>query len=376
MILQQLEVHRFRNIEPVKIGFHPKVNFFFGDNAQGKTNFIEAVYILCLAKSFKSNDDSELVPFHADDYLIEGEFESESGIKRHVGVMFEKSNGKQIKIDGKRLNAFSKLVGLFPIVILSSSDYAITNGPPAERRRFFNILLSQSSSRFLDDLKKYDKVLKQRNTILGEAASGKTSVLSQIELWNVQLIELGSRIMAARKNIVNEMNPYLSEFYEKITGAHDGLTIDYVPNIALTSEEHIADAFEKTLQKHALWERKRGKSLVGPHRDEFHVMIGDKNLRKFGSRGEHKSAAVSLRATESIILKQKTETSPLLLLDDLYAELDKPRSQNVLNLFEKNSQLFITGTSLDYSALQMSSAFTQASKIFFVKSGVIQHEQV
>jgi len=372
MYLNRLRVQEFRNILPTTLEFSAHRNYLFGDNAQGKTNLIEAIYLLCLAKSFRTNEDSALAPFNKSSFLIEGDFNSAGNIQRHVGIMYNEASGKQIKVDGKKLPQYSKLVGLFPIIILSANDHEITAGPPAKRRRFFNVLLSQSSSRYLDDLKHYEKVLKQRNKMLAVSVSGDRSAQVEMEIWNEQLVELGARIMAARAAIVDDINPFLGEFYRRISNEKWTLRVNYRPNAAVGDSEDIKESFFRLLKRSAARERMQGKTLVGPHRDEFIFYISDYDLRRFGSRGEHKSALVSLKAAEAHVLQQRRQTSPILLLDDLYAELDQERSHNVLDLFDPGSQVFITGTSLDYAGMKNSSGLSRDQTIFKVQEGRIE----
>jgi len=371
MYLNRLRVQEFRNILPTTLEFSPHRNYLFGDNAQGKTNLIEAIYLLCLAKSYRTNEDGALAPFDKSGFLIEGDFSSAENIQRHVGIMYDEAGGKQIKVDGKKLQQYSKLVGLFPIIILSANDHEITAGPPAMRRRFFNVLLSQSSSRYLDDLKHYEKVLKQRNKMLAVSVSGDKSTQAQMEIWDAQLVEVGARIIAARAAIVNDINPFLSEFYRRISSEKWTLRVSYRPNAAIDGIEDIKEGFFRLLKRSASRERMQGKTLVGPHRDEFIFYISDYNLRRFGSRGEHKSALVSLKAAEAHVLQQRRQTLPILLLDDLYAELDQERSHNVLNLFDPGSQVFVTGTSLDYAGMKNSSGLASDQTIFKVQAGGI-----
>jgi len=372
MYLSRLQIHGFRNIQPTSLEFSPHRNYFFGDNAQGKTNLIEAIYLLCLAKSFRTNDDNALVPFGGKSCLIEGDFQSAEKIHRHVGIMYDEANGKQIKVDGKKLHQYSKLVGLFPIIVLSANDHEITAGPPAQRRRFFNILLSQSSGRYLDDLKHYEKILKQRNKVLSELVTGGRAMQAQLEIWDEQLVKVGSKIMTARAAIVQELNPFLIEFYACITNKKWSLHAKYRPNVQEEGGQDIETAFRQQLKKTAARERMQAKTLVGPHRDEFLFYISDYELRRFGSRGEHKSALVSLKAAEAHVLQKRTAMPPMLLLDDLYAELDQNRSHSVLELFDPDCQVFVTGTSLDWAGMTSTNGLASDQTVYKVKAGYIQ----
>lgn len=371
MHLNRLVIHKFRNIHNNHLEFCPHKNYLFGDNAQGKTNIIEAIYLLCLAKSFRSREESDLVPFGEHDYFVEGEFTSETSLQHRVAVRYDSNQGKQIHVDHKRLNQYSKLIGLFPVISLSADDYEITAGPPAQRRRFFNILLSQSSTRYLDDLKHYEKVLKQRNLLLADRESRTSSHAAQLEVWTRQLLEYGDRLMRARAHMVQALNQALGEFYQTITRQSSSLRVVYQPNVPI-KDKTTQDPFEARLTRLGRKERQQGRTLVGPHRDEFGFFIGDRELRRFGSQGEHKSALVSLKAAEARVLYERTDIHPILLLDDLYAELDTARSHHVMDLFDVDNQLFITGTTLDYSGIRDSDQFKEHQTTFFVKQGEAQ----
>jgi DNA replication and repair protein RecF len=375
MVLKRLSLSRFRNLTDVEISFDSKRCFIFGDNAQGKTNILESIYLLCLAKSFRTNDDEELVSFEERGLLIHGEFINDTGNSKKVSVQYDAGTGKAIRVDGKNVRPFSQLIGQFPVVALSSENYSITQGPPAYRRKFFDILISQSSARYLEGLKEYDRILKQRNKILSDFAQKKISRKNEMDVWNKQLIEKGDFIIRCRSKVIEEINSSLSTYYQKITNKKDVFQIKYSPHIQFQSFDHIKATFVNQLTKLEAKELLLGKTLVGPQRDEYLFMIDGKNIRLYGSRGEHKSALISLKAAESILLKKKTGTEPILLLDDLYAELDKKRGQNVLNLFSNESQCIITGTSSDYDVLSETQRTQADFSTYFVKEGKVERLQ-
>jgi DNA replication and repair protein RecF len=190
-------------------------------------------------------------------------------------------------------------------------------------------------------------------------------------VWSEQLSELGARVMAARAKMVDELNSYMTNFYAAITNQKWTFRVVYNPNIAFQDTDQIKEKFDQALKRTRFKEKQRAKTIVGPHRDEFTFFISDNDLRKFGSRGEHKSALVSLKAAESQVLYKRTEIYPILLLDDLFAELDRQRSTKVLDLFDPSSQLFITGTTLDYVGMRESSDILNNQATFMVKNGAI-----
>ncbi len=371
MYIHKLDIHIFRNLQNINLEFTQDINFIFGDNAQGKTNIIETIYILCLAKSFRTHDESELVPFARDTYSFDGLFMNDAAICNRVAVYYTLTQGKKIKVDNKLVTQFSKLVGKFPIVILSSDDHVITSGPPAQRRKFFNILLSQSSSLYLDDLKRYERVLKQKNKILLSPPQDQAALRDQLEIWNSQLILAGVNIIKARMKMVNEINSHLAQYYKMITASDYTLQIHYQPCVPVNEEQNLTAVFTAMVKAAMTKEIRRGMTLVGPHRDEFIFTISGNDLRKYGSRGEHKSALVSLKAAETVFLKKKTQTDPILLLDDLYAELDIERGARVMELFAKSGQTIITGTSLDMATMKNMGLQDKNYNSFLVKSGQV-----
>lgn len=371
MILQELAIHKFRNLGAARLQFSPAVNFIFGDNAQGKTNLIEAVHLLCLAKSFRTHEDEEIVPFGGTGYFIEGFFQNEKSIVRRVAVLYEKSSGKQISVDEKRLQRYSALTGEFPAACLWEGDREITAGSPQQRRRFFNVLLSQTSRSGLEDLKQYDHILRQRNSVLSAVQAGRRGVHEQLEIWDEQLIQLGVRVMRARKQLVDELNPVLESCYRRISGNRMTLRILYQPNVEY-DEKSPEEAFRRELERLRPAEIRRGVSLVGPHRDDFVFWIDEVELRKFGSAGEHKSALISLKAAEVEILRNRTETSPIVLLDDLFSELDRERSAAALALFDAQAQIFITGTSLDFQWARQTGLDWENAAAYCIENGQVR----
>ncbi|HPG39110.1 MAG TPA: DNA replication/repair protein RecF [bacterium] len=371
MYIHKLDIHIFRNLQNISLDFTQDINLIFGDNAQGKTNLIETIYILCLAKSFRTHDEAELAPFDGDTYSFDGVFMNDADITNRVAVYYTRSLGKKIKVDGKLVTQFSKLVGKFPIVILSAEDHVITSGPPAQRRKFFNIMLSQSSALYLDELKKYERILKQKNKFLLSLPKDPAALRDQLEIWNCQLINTGVNIMQARMHMIEEINSYLAASYKTITAADFTLQVHYQPSVPVKTGQNLAATFTTMVKAAMNNEIRRGAALVGPHRDEFVFTISGNDLRKYGSRGEHKSALVSLKAAETVFLKKKTQTDPILLFDDLFAELDIERSARVMELFAKAGQTIITGTSLDMTTIKNIGFKDKSYNTFLVKSGQV-----
>lgn len=373
MFLRSLAIESFRNLDAQHLEFYARKNYLFGENAQGKTNLLEAIYLLCLCKSFRTSNDAELIPLGKDHFNLTGRFADKIGIDHEIVLRYHITSGKQVILDGKPVHHLSSLVGQFPVVVLSAADYDITHGSPQQRRRFFNILASQCSSRFLNDLKEYEKVIKQRNRILWLTQNGRINSGDELEAWNEQLILKGCALMEFRSKLVSEMAAVLLHHYRSISGdATEPFTITYEPNVEVDPGTDPRDRFVEKLRKMKGLEIARGVSMVGPHRDEFKLCVGERTLRQFGSRGEHKSALISIKAAELFLLKSYLNTTPMLLLDDLYAELDQERGEKVIELFSDGGQCIISGTSADFSSLQHSLHRQKEEYLFFVREGRIE----
>ncbi|HOZ20236.1 MAG TPA: DNA replication/repair protein RecF [bacterium] len=373
MFLRSLAIESFRNLDAQHLEFYARKNYLFGENAQGKTNLLEAIYLLCLCKSFRTSNDAELIPLGKDHFNLTGRFADKIGIDHEIVLRYHVASGKQVILDGKPVHHLSSLVGQFPVVVLSAADYDITHGSPQQRRRFFNILASQCSSRFLNDLKEYEKVIKQRNRILWLTQNGRINSGDELEAWNEQLILKGCALMEFRSKLVSEMAAVLLHHYRSISGdATEPFTITYEPNVEAAPGTDPRDRFVEKLRKMKGLEIARGVSMVGPHRDEFKLCVGERTLRQFGSRGEHKSALISIKAAELFLLKSYLNTTPMLLLDDLYAELDQERGEKVIELFSDGGQCIISGTSADFSSLQHSLHRQKEEYLFFVREGRIE----
>lgn len=347
MHVQKLDIDGFRNLQQQVCLFPEAQNYIFGDNAQGKTNLLECIYLLCLTKSFRTHEEAELIAESRCGFHLSAVITDESHVDHHLHMTYASSQGKQMQLDGKPVQAYSTLVGQFPVIKLSTEDHEITAGPPQQRRRFFNILLSQASPRYLADLKEYDRIVKQRNRMLEMAAQGRMDHGHDLEAWNDQLIRKAEALSLARQGLVEDLNAHLQTLYRQLAGGSAGLHISYKPHVPLHRQTSYADGFQAQLKRVYARERGQCQTLVGPHRDDFQFLINDRDVRRYASRGEHKSVMISLKAAEVALIRKKLDKTPLVLLDDLFAELDWQRVQAVLHMALTGVQRFITGTSFD-----------------------------
>jgi DNA replication and repair protein RecF len=245
------------------------------------------------------------------------------------------------------VHPLSSLVGLVPVVILSPENNGITFGGPAERRRFLDVLLSQASKSYLADISEYRQVVRQRNKILLDARIAKSNPTALLEPWNEQLCKYGARIVVRRAEAVNELQPIVTRSYEMIAGKDESPTLNYKTSVECSEKLDVhrtAENLSKKLELLRIDERRLGSTLVGPHRDDVDFHVNSLQLRGFASQGEHKTFLVALKLAEFDFLKEQTRETPLLLLDDVFSELDEARSHNLVNVIQEAGQSFITAT--------------------------------
>lgn len=346
MILNSLELTDFRNYSNVVIEFGKKKNFLIGNNAQGKTNLLEAIYLLCLSRSFRTSFEKEAIRFSQSQYTIKGVFKLDNGNIQNVILHYSQEKGKQITINRKRLNRASELIGNYPIVLSSPDEYIITVGPPPGRRRFVDILLSQIYRKYFSYLQDYHRIIQQRNSILTNWKISGIKTPSIIEPWDQRLVEVGSKIIEYRSQFTISFSEIIKNIYSELVIKKEKLTFEYRPNIASDIINNIQMNFFSRLKQTHNKEIQRGTSLTGPHRDDFVFNINGQDLRKYGSRGQHKTVLISLTIAQFNIIKEKIQEIPIILIDDLYSEIDGERKDKIIESLNSMGQVFITSTSV------------------------------
>lgn len=350
MIIRKLKLLNFRNYAQLELMISSAQNFVCGANAQGKSNLLEAIYCLSLTRGFRTNADQELLKFGADSFEVSGEYLDERGSEHVVTIYYQRELGKQISLDRKRLQRHAALVGKIPVVLFSPESHRLTAGPPAERRKFLDVLLSQGSSVYLSDLQEYNRILRQRNALLAQFYNnGADATDRMLAAWDESLALYGCKILQARYRFVQDSVEFLQQAYEYISASSHFLQFAYrSPFDALAGEPEAItpQCFMERLGEYWMREKQRGQTLVGPHRDDLELTIDEVDLRRFGSRGEHKSVLMALKMLETEYLKKKLDTAPIILLDDLISELDETRSRQCLEHFTGRGQLFVSAVSL------------------------------
>lgn len=376
MVLDSLRLRSFRAHQRTECDLAPNVNLLFGPNGAGKTNILEAVHYLCLSKGFVSSSDRYILRRGDAHVEIIGHFRRDDGRELRVRLAYVPGKGKQIFVNGAPLARLSDLIGRLPAVVYSPQDHALTAGGPEERRRFLDNLLSQARPAYLDVLLKYRRVLKQRNRLLGRYRDQRTGPpAALLDPWNEELIHVGSRIIAVRSVFTTEFAEFLNQAYREIEFAAERPTLQYstFDGAEGADESQIASVFRRTLEDEATNERRRGLSLVGPHRDELVFRLNKFLVRRYASQGQHRTFGMAMKLAKYFYLQERTGEAPLLLLDDVFDHLDRRRSAAFLQLLQSSriGQTVITATDsrgfADYVSFNGTS-----NRALFVENGTVQ----
>lgn len=333
MHIKKIKLENFRNYDKEEILLNEKTNIFYGDNAQGKTNVLEAIYVCGLGKSFRTNKDLELIKENQEKAKIEIFFEKK---KRKGKIKIEISNKKNILINEIPIKKLSEIIGKINIILFTPEDIEILRNEPQKRRRFLNIMISQLRPMYVHILSQYNKALEQRNNYLKQIRI-ENKPKSNLLIWNEQLAEKGIKIYNYRKEFIEKINKKIKEIHLKSTNNSEIIEIRYKTNIK-TKEEYL-----EKLEKNQETDIKKGYTTIGIHRDDFEININEKDVSIFGSQGQQRSSIVSLKLAEAEVVNDEIEEYPIILLDDFMSELDKKRVQGFIKNI-KNNQVIITTT--------------------------------
>lgn len=346
---RELRLRQFRNFAELELVFPPAGVAIIGENGSGKTNLLEALYYLEIFRSFRGVPDEQLVRFGQDAFHVRGRFELAAGDAREIAAGFERRpRRKRVALNGAEPERLGDALGRLAAVVFSPSDAAIVGGPPGERRRFLDIILSLNLPGYLADLQHYRQALKQRNALLRDGAAP-----ALVEAWEEGLVAAGARVMHARAVWVCATSGSFARRYGAISGGAPA-RLRYAPAVPLAGAEEAvpvdaaAEAFRAELVRLAARERERGVTLAGPHRDDLSLIVQDGtvevDLRRYGSGGQQRTAAIALRMVEAETARDARGREPIVLLDDVFAELDAGRSRRILELLEaeQRGQVILT----------------------------------
>jgi DNA replication and repair protein RecF len=333
-----------------------------------------------LTKSVFGSSDSTVLSIGSDFFELEGRFQSDAGIETSVRDAYAVAEEKSVTIDGERVERFSDVIGLFPIVTLFPEHHAITIGAPADRRKFIDFVLSQASKSYLLDVMEYKRVLKQRNRVLQDLRGTRNGLSSSLDAWDEGLIRHGSRIVSARLKFLESFQHQLQQSYEQLVEEPEVPNINYVSTVGENPEtvengrgkEYIDHLFRAALSETRADESRIGMTLVGPHRDELAFTLDGLDIRKYASQGQHKTFLIALKAAEFAYLKEVRGETPIMLLDDVFGELDDIRTRCLLRFLETAGQTFITAAK---EAL-FNTVSGDNCKRFTVVNGTLVYEKV
>ncbi len=369
MILKKLALVNFRNYSHQEFSLNGKFNFIYGDNGHGKTNILEAISFTTFGRSFLGSAEGDCIRFGEQEFFIESEFENDIGNRDFVGVNYSNvSRTKTVHWNKNRVSSFSgEIFGRFPIVFLTPQSLNITYGNPSERRKFFDILISQSSPLYLQYLKDLAKILRQKNALLKNYSLFRKYSFSELKdlmnSYNEKLADVSSKIIFKRLNFLDEYMKFFEKNYAMLLNREHFAYIGYrtdVPDIINEGLKPDADDIRKKTEEFIYGkfeeEVSRSMTLAGPHRDDYIFHIEKENagrekfeLKNFASQGEHKTFLIALKLSEYDYLSSKRGTSPVMLLDDILSELDINRVSKIISHLKDFGQIFLTTTDMEYS---------------------------
>ncbi len=364
MYIKQIELKDFRNYKEIMVSFSENVNIFLGNNAQGKTNLLEGIYLNAMARSFKTSKDKELIRFGEEFCKIKtiAFFDDD---EHTTEIVINKEGKKGIKLDGVKIKRTSELLERIFIIIFSPEDLKIVKDEPEKRRRFIDRELCQIKPGYFNDLNNYKKVLKQRNTYLKEERID-TSVL---DIWDHELARYGSKVIARRNEFIKRINEISREIHHNISGGKEKLELAYEPNVSCSDISKLERNFYDILTGSRSDDIRNRTTGRGPHKDDLKISADDIDLRKFGSQGQQRTAALSLKLSEIKLIEEEMGEKPILLLDDVLSELDNDR-QNFLIHSLGGNQLFITTTDISGKVARQ----LPEGKVFKITSGQVEIE--
>lgn len=373
MKLKHLALSNYRNYDQVQLATDHNVNIIIGPNAQGKTNLLEAIFVLALTKSHRTSKDREMIQWEHKEAYIQGEIDKKYGA--NTLSLAINQQGKKAKINGLEQQKLSDFIGTLNVVMFAPEDLNIVKGAPGVRRRFLNMEIGQVQPRYVHDLLQYQKVLFQRNNYLKQLASSKKPNHDMMEVWNEQLVAFGVHIMMRRHAFITKLQDWAQKVHAGITNGQEQLFIKYEPSFEIeqfTDETVVFNQFMIKLSQMNNNEMKRGMTLLGPHRDDLKFFINGKEVQTYGSQGQQRTTALSLKLAEIQLIHEEVGEYPILLLDDVLSELDTFRQTQLIQTFQDKVQTFITTTGVE----SVNMAKLDHANLIYVQDGQLQREHL
>jgi DNA replication and repair protein RecF len=367
MHIQRLNLLNFRNYSSQAVDLSPGLNIFVGDNAQGKTNLLEAIYVLSLSKSYRTSRETELIKHGELQTAIQAKVRKMAVLD--LEAVISQNGPKKLLVNAKQTSA-SSFMGQLNVVLFTPDSLQLVKGSPSDRRRFLDIQICQIDSVYRSTLLKYQRVLRQRNSLLKDAYHNR-SLLNQLPAWDSQLLNLGTRVILRRAQVLADLQRYAQEAHGEISQRRETLEIVYEPFFGRLepgwSGETIREAFIGELQEKRREELQRGYSLVGPQRDDVVFLINGQELKLYGSQGQQRTAVLAYVLAELQLMHAETGELPVVLLDDVLSELDQSRRSFLLSILNNKAQTIVTTTNLGYFPTDLLAEITT----FEIKAGTI-----
>jgi DNA replication and repair protein RecF len=370
MRVRRVKLTNFRNHADTTLDFTGGVNIITGANAQGKTSILEALSYVCLTKSFLQQSDLAVVKFGSDMFAVDAVVETDRNIANRVHISYDAGAGKKYMLDSNEARKSADVIGMFPIVVLAPGDFSLTGGAPSERRKFADVVLSQVSRSYLEELTEYGRALKQRNRILLDGKLNGSLDGETLSAWTEALVMHGKKIMSRRMRFVDEFRDTFRMSYGALVESGEAPSLRYEPSFDAT--EDIEGGFRKALRELARAERVRGATLAGPHRDDIGFILNGMPIKNFASQGQHKTFLVALKIAEFHYIKAMLGETPAMLLDDVMTELDYGRATHVIQTVAGLGQVFITAT--DMLSFDDERLDARETKFHFVREGNVANE--
>ncbi|EGL83543.1 DNA replication and repair protein recF [Caldalkalibacillus thermarum TA2.A1] len=367
MYVKRLTLQHFRNYATLELEFQPGIYLFIGDNAQGKTNLLESLYVLAMTKSHRTSKDKELIQWHKAHTTLAAELEKKYGsvtLELHIS-----QRGKRAKLNHLEQKRLSDYIGTLNVVMFAPEDLELVKGSPQVRRRFIDMELGQVSANYLYDLGRYQKLLMQRNALLKEWTD-REKHRPMVDVFTQQLIDVAVKLYQKRFKFLHKLEQWAQEIHSRITKGKESLEIRYHTATGIDqtmNEEEMTHLLTQQFAKMRDREEHRGSTLIGPHRDDLIFMVNNRNVHTYGSQGQQRTAALSLKLAEIELIKEEIGEYPVLLLDDVLSELDDQRRTDLLQAIQDKVQTFVTNTSTE----GIDSRLLAQARVYYVREGHI-----
>ena len=367
MTIKKIKLINFRNLDKVELNFINKINIIIGGNGAGKTNILEAIYLNSLTKSFRANNDAELIKFDKEFLTIMTTIKDDS-YNENVLYNIDKLS-KKIYLNSSKVTKLSEYIGKYPVVISTPEDVLMIKTSPSTRRDVLNISICQFNKEYFKTLNEYNKLLKLRNDYLKRILINSISDIKYFDILTNKLIEKAVYIYIERNNYINLINKYLPDIFEHIC-LNPNLIIKYSPNIDLNNynEETLKNILYKKYKKDFNKEISLGMTITGPHRDDFSFILGDKDMKLYSSEGQKKMAVISFKLAEMMLFQKTDDKKPIILLDDLFSELDINNKNRLVKFIPDDLQVVITSNDLK----GINKSIRDNAKIFKIKDGEVR----